>query len=101
MNYHPMRTLPNFALTFSACLLFCSAAYVQGEPQEAPTESENIASQQLKKLDHVFSPSSTNAEQSLKNDLSDSRIQKAQERMHARQTAALDPTATNSPAKAK
>ena len=96
-----MRTFPHLVAGFSAALIICASSTLQAEPQDAPADSENIASQQLKKLEHVFSPSSTNAEQSLKKDHADSRIQKAQEMMDDRQTAALDPKATNSPTKVK
>jgi len=96
-----MKNFPRLVLGFSAVLLGCVSSTLQAEPQESSTDSENIASQQLKKLDHAFSSSSTNAEQSLKKDLADSRIQKAQEMMDDRQVAALDPKATSSPTKGK
>ena len=96
-----MRAFPHFVAGFSAALFISASSTLQAEPQEAPGDSENIASQQLKKLEHVFSPNSTNAEQSLKKDLADSRIQKAQDMMDDRQTAALDPKATHSSAKVK
>ena len=96
-----MKTIPLIVLASAFTVIICTTRILHAEPQEAMSEQENIASQQLKKLDHAFSPSSTNAEQSLKKDLEDSRIEKAKAMMDERQTAALDQKTTNKVTPAK
>ena len=90
-----MKTFPHIVLACAFTIMILATCPLPAEAQESMIEQENIASQQLKKLDHAFSPSSTNSEQSLKKDLEDSRIEAAKAMMDERQAAALDQKATN------